>query len=123
MNSIMEHAVIEDRRFEMQMASLGYKKLTTFYGDLTIAEQYGPDAVKETYNKVCKEWIGNYKYFTEFVMCLNHKAWAHCDEGNTELSRLYSDLYYDAEDLFYDYYDGNSPENEEARNYHFDITD
>ena len=70
----------------------GYKPITTYYTDLSIAERFGLDAIKDTYNKVIKSEIG-YKELTEFVMALNWKIWEHYESGNEELARLYDKLW------------------------------
>jgi len=121
--NVFEYAAKEERLFEVNVEQTGYKRLTTFYSDLSIAEWYNPDSIKKTYETVCKEWINDYKYFTEFVMCLNLKAWEHDARGNNNLSSLYSDLYYQAMDLFYDHYKGNDKTDKEARDYFFNTTD
>lgn len=120
--NVFEYAAHEESFFEVNLKQFGYKRITTFYSDLSIAEWYGSKSIKETYEMVCKEWIGDYKYFTEFIMCLNYKSWEHYDNKKSELSSLYSDLYYKAIDLFYEHYDGDDPECEEARDYFFKIT-
>lgn len=121
--NVFEYAAREEGLFEANIGRTGYKRLTTFYSDLSIAEWYSPESVKETYETVCGEWIDDYKYFTEFVMCLNWKSWEHADRGNNELSSLYSDLYYRARDLFYEHYEGDDPEKKKAVNYFFETTD
>ena len=78
------------------MESMGHEVKTTFYGDLTIAEAYGPDAVRETYARVCKEWRANVEYYTEFVLALNHKIWEHY-ETNEALARVYDELWREAD--------------------------
>lgn len=70
----------------------GYKPITTYYTDLSIADRFGLDAIKDTYNKVIKSEIG-YKELTEFVMALNWKIWEHHESGNEELARLYDKLW------------------------------
>jgi len=70
----------------------GYKPLTTFYTDFSIAEKYGIDAIKETYENAKKYWCDDYKYLTEIVMVLNWKIWEHYQD-NEELARLYNDLW------------------------------
>ena len=112
----------------------GYEPITTFFSDLSIAEFVsGAEGVKDTYKRIVKEWLRDYKFFTEFVICLNHKAWemsARAEQGNdcrfkydecVTLCRLYSDLYYDATDIFYKKYD--SDEHEKEREYFFEVTD
>ena len=70
----------------------GYKPITTLYQDFSIADRFGIKAIKETYNRVFKEFKNNYKYITELVMVLNWKLWRYY-ENNEELARLYNDLY------------------------------
>ena len=71
----------------------GYKPITTYYTDLSIADKFGMKAVEDTYNKVIKSVIG-YKELTEFVMALNWKIWEHYESGNEELARLYDKLWH-----------------------------
>lgn len=68
----------------------GYK--TTFYQDFSIADRFGHDAIKDTYNRAFTEWKGNYKYLTELVIVLNHKMWDWFGR-NLKTSRLYEDLF------------------------------
>ena len=74
-------------------AMTGYKPITTFYEDFSIADQIGLAAVKDTYKRGLKsaQFMG-YKELTEFVMVLNWKIWEHY-ETNTQLARLYNDLW------------------------------
>ena len=88
----------EQAKFTAEMGYLGYETKTTFFGDLSIAEWYGDESVKETYHNVVESWGGSVEFFTEFVMCLNHKGWEHHqlgknDEKRMKLSKLYFDLY------------------------------
>ena len=53
----------------------GYKPLTTFWSDFSMAEQFGIEAVKDTFKRAFEEWKGDYKFLTELVMVLNHKIW------------------------------------------------
>ncbi len=70
----------------------GYKPISTFYMDFSIADQFGYNAIKDTYNRAFNEWKNNYKYLTELVMALNWKIWEHY-EKNDEYARLYNDLW------------------------------
>lgn len=74
-------------------AMTGYKPITTFYEDFSIAENFGLAAVKDTYKRGFEtaRFMG-YKYLTEFVMVLNWKIWEHYKD-NTVLARLYNDLW------------------------------
>ena len=76
----------------------GYKPISTFYTDMSIADRFGADAVIDTYERVVREWLSDYKMFTEFVMVLNWKIWEHY-ETNGALAELYNDLWIKAENL------------------------
>lgn len=74
----------------------GYKPITTFWQDFSIADNFGVKAVKDTYKRAFSEWKTNYKYLTELVMVLNWKIWQHY-EGNEKLARVYNDLWGEAD--------------------------
>lgn len=76
----------------------GYISKTTFYSDFRIADAFGMDAVKDTYERAFAEWKDNVEYLTELVIVLNMKCWEHYHKENFKLSELYSDLYYKARD-------------------------
>ena len=69
----------------------GYKPMTTFYTDFSIADKFGVNAIKDTYNRAMI-WKSDYKYLTELVMVLNWKIWEH-SESNLEYARLYNKLW------------------------------
>lgn len=118
-NKIITFAAMKETAWErMEREEFGYERKTTFYSDLTIADVFGVDAVQDTYDRVIKEWMDNIEYITEFCLCVNHKSWEHF-EDDKELSKLYSDLYYDLKYKIYEHYDGN----QEAIDYFFNITD
>ena len=73
-------------------ALCGYKPITTFWDDFSIAEGFGFGAVCETCNRAFQEWKYDYKYLTELVMVLNWKIWQHY-EHNEPLARLYNTLW------------------------------
>lgn len=73
-------------------AAFGYKQITTFFHDFSIADNFGTQAIKDTYNKAFKEWKDDYKYLTELVMVLNWKIWQHY-ETNEEYAKLYDELW------------------------------
>lgn len=124
---------VEQAMWNAFASEIGYEPKTTFYGDLSVAEFYGTKGIRNTYNRVMKEWIGNVEYITEFIMCLNHKIWEFYDEGYStrefalsitddmriEISKLYNDLWEDAERKFFAKYDGD----DEALNYYYQVTD
>lgn len=120
MNNIFQYAAACESMFENYLKEqTGYKRITTFYSDLSIAEVYGVGAIKETYNRVMKSWLKDIKYITEFCMALNIKSWQMAEEGKNELGQLYSDLYYKCRDAIYKKYENDS----EKLNYFFETTD
>ena len=77
-------------------AFCGYKQITTFFQDFSIADNFGIEAVMETYENGFKYAKTNYKVLTEFVMVLNWKIWQHY-ETNVELAMVYNSLWKKAE--------------------------
>lgn len=74
----------------------GYETKTTFWEDFSIADVFGANAVKDTYNRAFKAWKDNYEYLTELVMVLNWKIWQHY-EKNEPLARVYNELWEQAD--------------------------
>lgn len=72
----------------------GYESKTTFWSDFTIAESFGTNAVKDTFNTSFRNWKRNAEYVTELAIVTNLKCWHWYYKGNLELSRQYSDYYY-----------------------------
>lgn len=71
----------------------GYKPITTFYTDFSIADHFGELAIKDTYERGLETATAmGYKELTEFVMVLNWKIWEHY-ETNEKYGKLYNDLW------------------------------
>ena len=70
----------------------GYKPISTIYEDFSIADGFGVEAVKETFNRVFNEWKNDYKYLTELVMALNWKIAEHYNV-DMDLARLYDEVW------------------------------
>ncbi len=87
----------------------GYKPLTTFYTDFSIAEKFGVDGIKSTYQVAFSSWKNNYKYLTELAMVLNWKCW-RWHEVNNEFSILYTELYHQLDDWIFDNLSGEELE-------------
>lgn len=81
--------------FREFMQENGYDLITTFWEDFSIADKYGIAGVKDTYKRAFSEWKGNYKFFTELTLVLNHKIWQHY-ESNRKLAALYDRLWREA---------------------------
>ena len=78
------------------MQMIGYEPKTTFWLDFSIADAFGIDAVKDTFNRSFRDWKSNHIYLTELVMVLNHKIWQHY-EKNEALARVYNALWEQAD--------------------------
>ena len=92
----MGASVMTIKTFDSE-AFCGYKQITTFFEDFSIADNIGVGAIRDTYKRAFNEWKKDYKYLTELVMVLNWKCWQHFGK-NDVYSQLYSDLYYKAHD-------------------------
>jgi hypothetical protein len=103
----------------------GNKLNYTFCADFAIADWYGEKDLKESYNRIKKSWISDYKAFTEVAISLNTLSWANDQlmkqgiDGREKYIELYSELWYQAKDDFYEKYSGN----DEACDYFFNMTD
>lgn len=95
----------------------GYETFTTFWSDFTIAEKFGTDAIRDTFQRAFAEWKCDYKYLTELVMVLNHKCWDFWRIGNMRYSEVYTNLYYEAADYAVENLKG------EELDYYWRITD
>lgn len=74
-------------------AMTGYKPITTFYEDFSIADKFGISAIKDTYKRGLEsaKFMG-YKELTELCMVLNWKIWEHC-ETCPHFATVYQELW------------------------------
>lgn len=129
--NVFEYAAVCESNWKENLCLMtDYKPFTTFYSDLSIADFYGENSVKETYDNVLSSWLEDYKYFTEFIMCLNHKAWEMDARSRNEsdmfgsekterLCELYSVLYDKAYEKFFERYEGDK----DVMNYYYKVMD
>ena len=82
--------LIDWKRYALDFC--GYEIITTFGNDFDIAEAFGLDAIRDTYNRAFTEWKDNYKYLTELVLILNWKIGQHYGK-NDAYARLYNELW------------------------------
>lgn len=69
----------------------GYKPITTYYTDFSIADKFGEEGIRDTYERCREQAIEmGYTWLTELVMVLNWKSWEHGLIGNNE---AFTDLY------------------------------
>ena len=116
-NNILKEAARQQAIHAANLEAMGHELQTSFYQDLTIAELIGgPDAIRETYDRVNKTWRTNAAYYSEFVLALNHKIWQHY-KTRPELADVYNELWHDADAWVAANYKGD-----DAKIY-FEITD
>ena len=70
----------------------GYTQKTTFFEDFSIADNFGAQAIRNTYVMAFNNWKHNVEYITELVMVLNWKIWQWYDK-NEEYGELYNELW------------------------------
>jgi len=87
--------------------STGYKPVTTFYLDFSIADKFGIEGVKDTYKRGLPTAVSiGYKALTEFVMVLNWKIWEHY-QTNESLAKVYNALWEEADKYAMEHLKGN----------------
>lgn len=94
----------------------GYKCVTTFWDDFSIADMFGAEAVEGTFERAFNEWKTNVVYLTELSLVLNHKGCCYYG-NNDELSKLYYELWSKLDNYCYEEL------NEDEVQYYFRITD
>lgn len=70
---------------------------TTFFMDFSIADRFGDDAIKDTFQRAFKEWKRDYRYLTDLVLVLNQKIWDWYEAGNEPRARIYNDMWIKAQ--------------------------
>ena len=78
-----------------------------YWQRFSIADSYGKNEIQKVYSEIFKEAKTDYKFLTELVMVLNHKSWEHSQyQGNSSISKLYSDLFYETKEYAEDVLSG-----------------
>ena len=115
-----------ERNFEANLRE-DYERKTTYTSDFSIAEwcvpAEGMSAIASTLRNALQNWRDSIEFFAEIVIVLNMKAWEHSARGNREYSRMYSELYLMAKDLYFDWFDSNNKQHKKAVQYYYDYVD
>lgn len=87
----------------------GYKPITTYYEDFSIADNFGLKEIENTFNRCFKQakQLG-VEYLTEFVMAVNWKSFEWHDRGDSAKCQLYCDLYIKADSYAMDNLKGDA---------------
>lgn len=96
----------------------GYEPKTTFWQDFTIAEAFGEESIKQTFDNAIKSWGDDYIFMTELSLVMNHKLW-ELYQKRQNLAKLYEKLWLEVEDYVFDHF----AKNEAAIQYYVDKTD
>lgn len=89
------------------MTIFGYEMKTTFWQDFSIAEKFGISAIKDTYSRAFNDWKHDYVYLTELVLVLNWKGWEFYEDGKTEISKVYFELWEQTDNYAYESLEGD----------------
>lgn len=81
------------------------KFTTTFRQDFAIANHFGVNAIKDTFNRAFKEWKNNPVYLAELVVVLNWNIWDWY-EVNDAYAELYNELWEKAQTYGYENFKG-----------------
>lgn len=98
MKAMAMYGLSDKERFECAYPEWQERRpSSTFYADFSVADVYGPKAIRDTYARAFGEWKSNHKMLTELVAALNHKIWYWHELGDTELAELYDGLWKEAD--------------------------
>lgn len=102
-------AMPADRELFESQVPVEDRESTTFCRDFAIAELYGPNAIRDTFNRAFAGWKNSYKYLTELTMTLNHRLffWHAVAGEDDERTKLYNELWQRADEWGYNNLKGN----------------
>ena len=115
-----------ERNFEMNLRE-DYKRITTYTSDFSIAEWCVPvegmDAIADTLKNALDNWHDNIEWFAEILLVVNLKSWEHAARHNNEYGKMYSELFYMVQALYFDWFDESNKKHSEAMTYYYDYVD
>lgn len=118
--NVFQYAATCEANFDANLEVVSdYRRKTTFFSDLSIAEFYGTKEVIDTYRRVMKEWLKNIEYITEFVICLNYKSWEWHYKKRKDMMEFYASLYEKAANAVVEHYKNDK----KALEYYYRTTD
>lgn len=83
----------------------GYETKTTFFEDFNIANAFGADAIKDTFERAFNEWKNNLEYVTELAMVMSIYS-CYFYEKNENYMIIYSDYYHKVDDYVFKHFKG-----------------
>ena len=115
-----------EKNFEANLRD-DYERKTTYTNDFSIAEGCVPidgmNAVADTLRNALQNWRDSIEFFAEIIIVLNMKSWEHSARGNRQYAEMYSELYLDAKCLYFDWFDKDNKQHDNAMVYYYNYVD
>ena len=115
-----------EKNFEMNLRE-DYERKTTYTSDFSIAEWCVPvdgmTAIASTLRNALTNWRDNVEWFAEIILVINMKSWEHAARGNNEYGKMYSELFYMVQALYFDWFDKDNKQHDKAMTYYYDYVD
>ena len=115
-----------ERNFEMNLRE-DYKRITTYTSDFSIAEWCVPvegmSAIASTLRNALTNWRDSIEFFAEILLVINLKSLEHAARHNNEYGKMYSELFYMVQALYFDWFDESNKQHAEAMQYYYDYVD
>lgn len=115
-----------EKNFEANLRE-DYERKTTYTSDFSIAEWCVPvegmNAIADTLRNALTNWRDNIEWFAEIILVINLKSWEHAARHNNEYGKMYSELFYMVQALYFDWFDGDNKQHDKAMEYYYDYID
>lgn len=115
-----------ERNFEMNLRE-DYERKTTYTSDFSIAEWCVPvegmSAIADTLKNALDNWKDDVEWFAEILLVVNLKSWEHAARGNNEYGKMYSELFYMVQALYFDWFDSDNKQHDKAMDYYYQYVD
>ena len=112
--------------FERNLRS-DYERKTTYTSDFSNAEWCvsieGMSAIAFTLHNALTNWYDDIEFFAEILLVINLKSWEHAARGNNEYGKMYSELFYMVQALYFDWFDSDNKQHDKAMKYYYDYID
>ena len=115
-----------ERNFEKNLRE-DYSRKTTYTSDFGIAEwcvpAEGMNAIADTLQNALGNWRDNIEWFAEILLVVNLKSWEHAARHNNEYGKMYSELFYMVQALYFDWFDSDNKQHDKAMEYYYNYVD
>jgi len=115
-----------ERNFEMNLRE-DYKRKTTYTSDFSVAEWCVPiegmSAIADTLKNALNNWRDDIEFFAEILLVINLKSWEHAARHNNEYGKMYSELFYMVQSLYFGWFDESNKQHEKAMEYYYNYVD